>query len=414
MEYIDSLPDDIVKYVALFFSLDSLNSFMLISSKINGKITDDFWALRFSRDFGSTDRNGDWRDLYKYYLYSFTLWACGSNIYGELGLGDFEPHILPTQISNLFVKAVSTCADSTAVIDADNNIWTFGNGAYGILGVGNKMDKNIPTKIPNIKAKQISVGQMNMAVIDLDNSIWVCGDNSCYQLGLDCAGLNFLEILVKIPNVKAKQVCCAKNFIIFIDLNDDVWGCGLHEPYKQQSANYSDKCNNYGRFPTQVSNLKAKQISAGDHHVILIDLDNNVWAWGENKYGQLGVGDRSDRIQPTQLPIKAKEVIADHADTAIIDLDSNVWVCGSLGLTYLWGSENILFPKQIPNIKAKCFSGHIAVVDLDNNIHVLDTSKLQLIKLDNVNRIYPESDYVIMMVKHSKKIADFSFELALE
>src|ERR1700722_12001551 len=35
----------------------------------------------------------------------------------------------------------------------------------------------------------------------------------------------------------------------------------------------------------------------------VIDQSGSLWAWGWNFYGQLGVGDRTNRSTPTQVPL---------------------------------------------------------------------------------------------------------------
>ncbi len=37
--------------------------------------------------------------------------------------------------------------------------------------------------------------------------------------------------------------------------------------------------------------LKAKSISYGTYHTIIIDLNNNIWVMGDNSKGQFGLGD---------------------------------------------------------------------------------------------------------------------------
>ena len=54
-------------------------------------------------------------------------------------------------------------------------------------------------------------------------------------------------------------------------------------------------------IPTQIPNIKAKVVSCGNYHTMIIDLNNNVWAFGYNDYGQLGLGDNQNRNIPTQI-----------------------------------------------------------------------------------------------------------------
>jgi alpha-tubulin suppressor-like RCC1 family protein len=59
---------------------------------------------------------------------------------------------------------------------------------------------------------------------------------------------------------------------------------------------------------TQIPELKAKQISAGAEHTVIIDLNDNVWTFGCNKGGELGLGDNIDRNKPRKkLNISLRE-----------------------------------------------------------------------------------------------------------
>ena len=42
--------------------------------------------------------------------------------------------------------------------------------------------------------------------------------------------------------------------------------------------------------PILLFNTKVKSVSCGAQHTMVIDLDNNIWRMGFNKYGQLGFG----------------------------------------------------------------------------------------------------------------------------
>ncbi|WP_306222236.1 hypothetical protein [Bifidobacterium asteroides] len=41
--------------------------------------------------------------------------------------------------------------------------------------------------------------------------------------------------------------------------------------------------------------LQATQVSAGDTHSLAVGSDGNAWAWGNNKYGELGDGSTQHR-----------------------------------------------------------------------------------------------------------------------
>jgi alpha-tubulin suppressor-like RCC1 family protein len=68
-------------------------------------------------------------------------------------------------------------------------------------------------------------------------------------------------------------------------------------------------------------------VSAGAHHTVALDFDNNACVWGCNSYGQLGFGDRLDRLTPTVLPnFIFKEIVAGERHTVALDFDDDVWI----------------------------------------------------------------------------------------
>jgi len=78
-----------------------------------------------------------------------------------------------------------------------------------------------------------------------------------------------------------------------------------------------------------ISEIKALQVAAGKSHSIILDLNNNVWTFGRNNEGQLGLDDTTNRLIPTLIPhLKAKWIAAGGNHSIIIDLEDNVWSFG--------------------------------------------------------------------------------------
>ena len=54
--------------------------------------------------------------------------------------------------------------------------------------------------------------------------------------------------------------------------------------------------------PTKILNIVAKSVSCGDFHTVIIDMNNEVWSFGNNRYGELGLCDYIKRNTPTKIP----------------------------------------------------------------------------------------------------------------
>lgn len=125
-------------------------------------------------------------------------------------------------------------------VDSEGNIWTFGGNWNGQLGLGHNVRISIPTQVlspdlSNLKGKKVFCGRTNTMVIPLgvDNNVWVFGGNTRGELGL------------------------------------------------------GDKINR--NVPTQIPALKGKDGSMGTVHTLLLDLNDNLWSFGDNFLCQLWI-----------------------------------------------------------------------------------------------------------------------------
>jgi alpha-tubulin suppressor-like RCC1 family protein len=54
--------------------------------------------------------------------------------------------------------------------------------------------------------------------------------------------------------------------------------------------------------PTQVGSAKTwASVSAGYEQTLAIKSDGSLWAWGDNFYGSLGLGNYTDKDIPTEI-----------------------------------------------------------------------------------------------------------------
>lgn len=75
-----------------------------------------------------------------------SLWAWGSNNFGQLGNGTTTDQGLPVQVGTGFVT-ISAFADFSFGLKADGTLWAWGSNGYGQLGDGTETNRNSPTKI---------------------------------------------------------------------------------------------------------------------------------------------------------------------------------------------------------------------------------------------------------------------------
>ena len=371
--------DEIIIKISLYLNPTNLS---LTCRRFNDLTfnNDYFWYLKFIHDFEllSIVVKRQWKIAYKTYG---TTFSCGNGERGQLTINGVENKCTLTQIDKR-PKFVSCGGYQTAIIDTNDQAWLLKYTHSLKLGkfkaksiicsrdysVIIDMDHNVhifednsPMNLNiNIKAQSVACGDYHIIFIDLDNNVWVLGNDNEGQLGL---GYNLDRTsLTRLfwDNVsKALSVSCGKSHSIILDINNKIWSFGFNSNGQlglgdRISRNIPFRVSFYIEGNTEEIGIKIKQISCGVFHSLIIDHDDNLWSFGYNGCGQLGLNDMTDRYSPTPVPFsgKVKNVFTGHSHNIIQDLDNNVWSFGQnrYGQLGLGDTSNRLIPTLIPTL----------------------------------------------------------------
>ena len=139
------------------------------------------------------------------------------------------------------------------------------------------------------------------------------------------------------------------------------------------------------------------------YHSLILKNDSTLWGTGYNGYGQLGLGDTTDRTTFTQATTNAdniKSVYCSNSHTIILKNDGTLWSTGyndggQLGLgntvsrtTFTQVTTNVINDiKSLPN-QHKDIPTIIKVYDLNTGlIETLDTNNFRNIPVDKFEKI---------------------------
>jgi alpha-tubulin suppressor-like RCC1 family protein len=209
-----------------------------------------------------------------------------------------------------------------------------------------------------------------------NEQIYVSGYNKYGQL--DLGDKQDRNVLTQIQYTRVKEVSTGIRHMVMIDENNTMLICGCNE--NGQLALGDNK-------PTQISYLRVKQVSAGGIHT-----DDNIWVFGDNTHGQLGLEKCPHRNIPTKIPdLKALQVSAGSYHTVILDLNNEIWVCGNnengqLGLGIDYYTYFIHKPTKIENMKAKQVNAgklYTVMINLNDDIWVCGNNERGQLIFDN-------------------------------
>ncbi len=116
-----------------------------------------------------------------------TVWACGSNLYGQLGQGatSFNPQTLPIKINALSgVTAIAGGYDFSLFLKTDGTVWACGRNDNGSIGDSTTTTRPAPVQVHLLSGvNSIAAGWFHAICTKSDGSVWSWGSNGSGQLG---------------------------------------------------------------------------------------------------------------------------------------------------------------------------------------------------------------------------------------
>lgn len=127
-------------------------------------------------------------------------------------------------------------------------------------------------------------------------------------------------------NIRSISACIHQNAAI--DSNNDLWTWGAKAMAQLEDGSFTnDAPQNIQRVPQKIMN-HALMVSCGGWHTMCVTEDCTLWAWGENEFGQLGLGDFDKRSQPVCVMEEVKLACAGEYQSFVIKKDHTLWGWG--------------------------------------------------------------------------------------
>jgi len=267
------------------------------------------------------------------------VWGWGKNDVNQLGIKTSSRFCKsPQRIDGVPpIHSVSCGLTHVAAIDLNKNVWTWGWNHYGQLGYDSQTCSE-PRKIENLPTIfDVACGGNHTIALDENGCVWSWGLNSVNQLGYNrCtmpANNTYCSIPVLVQNLPTSIISTAAggNCSAAIDSSHSLWVWGSHA--RSWDCIDSEVC-----LPRKIpTDSPIIFVSCGLTHAVAIDIDYNLYSWGENNYGQLGLGDffrrgTERKTIPTRIFGLPRIIFVACSETATtaIDLEGKLWVWGKI------------------------------------------------------------------------------------
>ena len=224
------------------------------------------------------------------------IWSFGDHEFGQLGTGNTPDFNVPQKILNIPPVVSVSCGEShTLIITNDDNLWSCGRNSEGQLCQGDTEDRSIPQKTSFSNISKISAGWNHSLFQNNKGEIFSCGYNGEGRCGL--GRFNDSQITPSlIPNTPSNivQFVCGYSQNLFLDQEGNVFSVGDNY-FGQLGLGHNINQNELKKIPN-IPPIKI--ISCVSASCYLIDFEGNLWTFGCNAEGQLGHGDRNNINTP--------------------------------------------------------------------------------------------------------------------
>ncbi|KAL3673478.1 hypothetical protein V7S43_001188 [Phytophthora oleae] len=249
------------------------------------------------------------------------VFTCGLNKSGQCGNGTFEERvIIATPVRALsgipinMVAAANGCEHMLAVA-SDGAVYSWGYNDRGQLGLGSTISKShTPRMIDSLREKYhittAAVSYHHSAVVSSNGELLMFGMNDCGQLGLDHTQHQHTPQLVDaLSSQVVTKVACGLYHTVASTSGGEVYSFGKND-YGQLGLGHARNMKVPALAKTSLgeSDDKIVTVSCGYYHTVAISEKGKLITWGRNDYGQLGIGSKEHKntAQYVPLPLSSK------------------------------------------------------------------------------------------------------------
>jgi alpha-tubulin suppressor-like RCC1 family protein len=287
-----------------------------------------------------------------------SVYAWGWNGNGQLGNNSTANSWVAVQagpgtLTN--VVAIAAGYAHTLAVKSDGTLWVWGSNSSGQLGDGSTTQHNSPFQVTMLTGvSAVAAGFNHSVVLKTDGAtsgtVWTAGDNTSGELGDNTATFETTPVSV-LSDVVSVGAGDYYSFAIMSDATAMGWGVDSYG----QLGDGSGASPWY--FPTVVSTPPLfTQLDGGTYHSVGVSADGSAWAWGDGtKIGSSAYTVSSHLLTPQRVAGTGTNVFMAFAGTAhsvVASIDGAVWSWGDNSFGQ-WGIGNTTsmgsVPIQVPN-----------------------------------------------------------------
>jgi alpha-tubulin suppressor-like RCC1 family protein len=267
------------------------------------------------------------------------VYGWGVNSYGELGDGQLTPY--ETKAFKVEFPAGVTITslanpmpfDGALAIDSTGHAWGWGLNAADDLCLSGLIEKQ-PQQLP-LSDVTLATGARTHALVDSHGTVYACGSGDAGELGNgSTASASTPTPVVGLPNgVRVTALTSSWEGSGALFGNGEYYNWGYNASGQLGNGTTTNSAVPVKvALPNSVTQVFQGGSGAKNGQTIAILRNRAVWTWGSNDRGQLGIGSRTDSDVPVQVHVPKHvtfvKVSSGGFATYAIDQTGGLWAWG--------------------------------------------------------------------------------------
>lgn len=268
--------------------------------------------------------------------------------------------------------SVGTIKTTVQVLDVACDLYTWGSGVRGILGHKDEDNEKLPRVVDSLLGRNITMvtcGVAHTMALSAQGEVFSWGSGKYGRLGHGHMRDRFSPLMIGAPlrGLQVIQIACHENHSAALTDVGQLFTWGRAGPYLGYEV--VDNKQMRPRPVDALAQIRVVAVSCGRTHTLACTDTERVYSFGENRFGELGLGDCEPKTVPTEIPslTGALKIACGGHHSACIDRSYTLlmWGWGERGQLGQGNQESLYapapvksFPKEIQVTEISCGDAH--------------------------------------------------------